>query len=48
MKIAHRTEPYSMDWTHFCYKVFDAPTYSGVYQDRYNYLCTLISPLLYI
>ena len=44
MKIAHRSNETQLDWKRFKYMVFDAPTHSGTYQERYKYLGTLYLP----
>jgi hypothetical protein len=38
MKLVHRIDPALIDWRKFRYEVFDAPTYPGVYRDRYSFL----------
>ena len=47
MKIAHRSNEAQLDWSRFKYMVFDAPTHSGTYQERYKYLGTSIPPSWY-
>ena len=37
-KISQRIDPMLIDWTRFKYMIFDLPTHSGTYQERYNAL----------
>jgi hypothetical protein len=43
MKLTHRMDPATIDWSKFHYKVFDVPTYPGLYKDRYSFLGMILS-----
>jgi hypothetical protein len=40
MKLTHRMDPASINWSHFTFQVFDVPTHPGIYQQRYSFLGT--------
>lgn len=41
MKLVHKTAESNIDWARFKYMVFDIPTHSGTYEERYNLLGNL-------
>lgn len=38
IKMSNRANPQSINWSQFKYMVFDVPTHSGTYQERYSLL----------
>lgn len=43
MKLAHRSDITTVDWTSFKYMIFDAPEIGSAYQDRYTRLGTHVA-----